>query len=81
MVEHQMCYASLDHSIKRKHKNLRKKKYPASEAGEDQSRSSSVPFDTCIYLNSEQLSVENILSNNTIKDDPVRLFDVNSQYK
>nr|XP_056714600.1 T-cell receptor-associated transmembrane adapter 1 [Euleptes europaea] len=62
-AERQMCYASLDHSVKRKHKNLRKKKYPPLESDEDQlTRSCSMPSDTCIYLNSEQLSIENNIS-------------------
>ncbi|XP_015282826.1 PREDICTED: T-cell receptor-associated transmembrane adapter 1 [Gekko japonicus] len=63
VAERQMCYASLDHSVKRKHKNLRKKKYPPLESEEDQlSRNCSMPSDTCIYLNSEQLSIENKVS-------------------
>ncbi|XP_060091141.1 T-cell receptor-associated transmembrane adapter 1 [Heteronotia binoei] len=62
-AERQMCYASLDHSVKRKHKNLRKKKYPPLESDEDQlTRNCSIPSDTCIYLNSEQLSIENKVS-------------------
>ncbi|XP_054830905.1 T-cell receptor-associated transmembrane adapter 1 [Eublepharis macularius] len=62
-AERQMCYASLDHSVKRKHKKLQKKKYPPLEADEDQlTRSGSMPSDTCIYLNSEQLIMENKVS-------------------
>uniref|UniRef100_A0ACB8FH45 Uncharacterized protein n=2 Tax=Sphaerodactylus townsendi TaxID=933632 RepID=A0ACB8FH45_9SAUR len=62
-AERQMCYASLDHSVKRKPKNLQKKKYPPLESDEDQlTRSCSMPTDTCIYLNSEQLIIENKVS-------------------
>ncbi|XP_061485519.1 T-cell receptor-associated transmembrane adapter 1 [Rhineura floridana] len=74
-AERQMCYASLDHSIKRKHKNLRKKKYPTLEVDEDHlTKSSSMASDTCIYLNSEQLSAENKLSEDATHEDPHRVF-------
>ncbi|XP_053242260.1 T-cell receptor-associated transmembrane adapter 1 [Podarcis raffonei] len=74
-AERQMCYASLDHSVRRKHKNPRKKKYPTLEVDEDQlTRSSNLPSDSCIYLNSEQLNAENKLSEDPTHEDPHRLF-------
>ncbi|XP_053166319.1 T-cell receptor-associated transmembrane adapter 1 isoform X2 [Hemicordylus capensis] len=73
-VERQMCYASLDHSVKRKQKNLRKKKYPTVEVEDQLPRSSSMPFDSCIYLNSEQLNAENKASEDNTHDDPQRPF-------
>lgn len=58
-----MCYASLDHSVRRKHKIQPKKKYPTLEMGENQLTRNNSTL-SCIYLNSEQLSAENKLSEN-----------------
>ncbi|XP_062983693.1 T-cell receptor-associated transmembrane adapter 1 [Elgaria multicarinata webbii] len=80
--ERQMCYASLDHSVKKKHRKLRKKKYPTVEVDEDQlTRRSSMPSDTCIYLNSEQLSAENKLSEDAIQEESFRVFGFVQNYK
>ncbi|XP_042298835.1 T-cell receptor-associated transmembrane adapter 1-like [Sceloporus undulatus] len=74
VVEHQMCYASLDHSVKRKQKR-NKKKYPTLGMDEDHLPGSNpISSDTCIYLNSEQLSAENKLTDNTIHEDPFGVF-------
>uniref|UniRef100_UPI003BB8CF8E T-cell receptor-associated transmembrane adapter 1 isoform X1 n=1 Tax=Pogona vitticeps TaxID=103695 RepID=UPI003BB8CF8E len=73
-AERQMCYASLDHSVKRKNKNLRKKKNPPPEVDDHHTRMSSVPSDTCIYLNSAQLNAENKLSEDATHDDPFSVF-------
>ncbi|XP_042298912.1 T-cell receptor-associated transmembrane adapter 1-like [Sceloporus undulatus] len=74
VVEHQMCYASLDHSVKRKQKR-NKKKYPTLGMDEDHLPGSNpISSDTCIYLNSEQLSAENTLTDNTIHEDPFDVF-------
>ncbi|NXV74797.1 TRAT1 protein, partial [Atlantisia rogersi] len=56
----QMCYASLDHSVKRKCRKPRRKKDPSLE--EDEERSSNptmIASQVSIYLNSEQLAAEN----------------------
>ncbi|KAF7250982.1 T-cell receptor-associated transmembrane adapter 1 [Varanus komodoensis] len=73
-AERQMCYASLDHSIKRKHKNLQKKKYPKVGMDQDQLPRSCIPSDACIYLNSEQLNAENKLPENAPQEDPFEVF-------
>ncbi|XP_066478126.1 T-cell receptor-associated transmembrane adapter 1 [Tiliqua scincoides] len=74
-TERQMCYASLDHSVKRKQKHLRKKKCPTLEVDEDQlTKSNSIPSDSCIYLNSEQLNAENKGSEEATHEDPKRLI-------
>ncbi|XP_032075739.1 T-cell receptor-associated transmembrane adapter 1 isoform X1 [Thamnophis elegans] len=71
-AEPQMCYASLDHSVRRKHKIQPKKKYRTLEMGENQlTRNNSTV--SCIYLNSAQLSAEK-LSENTSKVDSFREF-------
>ncbi|NXJ83003.1 TRAT1 protein, partial [Trogon melanurus] len=72
----QMCYASLDHSIKGKRRKQRKKTDPSLQ--EDKEERSSKPTTAaskaCIYLNSEQLAAENTASVEAIHDDPVRLM-------
>ncbi|NXE45823.1 TRAT1 protein, partial [Casuarius casuarius] len=71
----QMCYASLDHSIKGKHRKPRRKKEPSLE--EDQGRPSKpavTPSKVSIYLNSEQLAAENTSKAEAIHDDPIRLM-------
>ncbi|XP_026519767.1 T-cell receptor-associated transmembrane adapter 1, partial [Notechis scutatus] len=72
-AERQMCYASLDHSVRRKHKMQPKKKYPTLEMGENQLTRKNSTL-SCIYLNSEQLSAENKLSENTSHVDSFREF-------
>lgn len=75
-----MCYASLDHSVRRKHKIQPKKKYPTLEMGENQlTRNNTMP--SCIYLNSEQLSAENKLTENTSHVDSVREFGLKHNAK
>ncbi|NWX00399.1 TRAT1 protein, partial [Caloenas nicobarica] len=72
----QMCYASLDHSVKGKRRKPRRKKGPSSE--EDEEERSSNPTMTAskvsIYLNSEQLAAENTANVEAIHDDPIRLM-------
>ncbi|NXR11145.1 TRAT1 protein, partial [Semnornis frantzii] len=74
----QMCYASLNHSVKGKHRKPRRKQDPSLEEDEEQrpsnpSRLSSKP---CIYLNSKQLAAENTGSVEAIHDDPIRLMSL-----
>uniref|UniRef100_A0A8C3RPT4 T cell receptor associated transmembrane adaptor 1 n=1 Tax=Chelydra serpentina TaxID=8475 RepID=A0A8C3RPT4_CHESE len=75
-VESQMCYASLDHSIKEKHRKPRKKKAPLLEVNEEEmpSKNSTLASQTSIYLNSDQLAAENEPTEEAIHDDPIRLF-------
>ncbi|KAH1186459.1 T-cell receptor-associated transmembrane adapter 1 [Mauremys mutica] len=75
-VESQMCYASLDHSIKEKHRKPRKKKAPSLEVNEEEmpSKNSTLVSQTSIYLNSDQLAAENNPTEEAIHDDPIRLF-------
>ncbi|XP_070607825.1 T-cell receptor-associated transmembrane adapter 1 isoform X2 [Erythrolamprus reginae] len=72
-AERQMCYASLDHSVRRKQKIQPKKKYPTLEMGQNQLTRNNSTL-SCIYLNSEQLSAENKLSENTSQVDSFREF-------
>ncbi|NWT79589.1 TRAT1 protein, partial [Lanius ludovicianus] len=71
----QMCYASLDHSVKGKCRKPRRKKNPSSEE-EEEERSSNpmVASKVSIYLNSEQLAAENTAKAEAIHDDPIRLM-------
>ncbi|XP_040439018.1 T-cell receptor-associated transmembrane adapter 1 [Falco naumanni] len=71
----QMCYASLDHSVKGKHRKPRRSKDPALQ--EDEERSSNPTMTApkvSIYLNSEQLAAENTGNAEAIHDDPIRLM-------
>uniref|UniRef100_A0A8B9IUX4 T cell receptor associated transmembrane adaptor 1 n=1 Tax=Amazona collaria TaxID=241587 RepID=A0A8B9IUX4_9PSIT len=70
----QMCYASLDHSVKGKRRKPRRKTDPSLE--EDEERSSNhtmMASKVSIYLNSEQLAAENTAKVEAIHDDPIRL--------
>ncbi|NWT11541.1 TRAT1 protein, partial [Vireo altiloquus] len=71
----QMCYASLDHSVKGKCRKPRRKKDPSSE-GDEEERSSNpmMASKVSIYLNSEQLAAENTAKEEAIHDDPIRLM-------
>ncbi|NXW75838.1 TRAT1 protein, partial [Hirundo rustica] len=70
----QMCYASLDHSVKGKHRKPRRKKDPSLEEDEEERSSNSmVASKASIYLNSEQLAAENTAKAEAIHDDPNRL--------
>ncbi|NWV60873.1 TRAT1 protein, partial [Malurus elegans] len=71
----QMCYASLDHSVKGKRRKPRRKKDPSLEEDEE-ARSSNpmVASKASIYLNSEQLAAENTAKEEAIHDDPIRLL-------
>ncbi|XP_061844680.1 T-cell receptor-associated transmembrane adapter 1 [Colius striatus] len=74
----QMCYASLDHSVKRKCRKARRKKDPSLEEDEDE-RSSNHTMMTSkvsIYLNSEQLAAENTANIEAVHDDPIRLMSL-----
>ncbi|XP_027739056.1 T-cell receptor-associated transmembrane adapter 1 [Empidonax traillii] len=71
----QMCYASLDHSVKGKRRKPRRKKDPSLE--EEEKRSSNPAMrasEVSIYLNSEQLAAENTAKVEAIHDDPIRLM-------
>ncbi|NWW46922.1 TRAT1 protein, partial [Pedionomus torquatus] len=71
----QMCYASLDHSIKGKRRKPRRKTNP-SLLGDEEDRSSNptkAASKVSIYLNSEQLAAENTAVE-AIHDDPIRLM-------
>ncbi|NXO13975.1 TRAT1 protein, partial [Oriolus oriolus] len=71
----QMCYASLDHSVKRKCRKPRRKKDPSSEEDEEERSSNPmVASKVSIYLNSEQLAAENTAKAEAIHDDPIRLM-------
>ncbi|NXI27886.1 TRAT1 protein, partial [Sterrhoptilus dennistouni] len=71
----QMCYASLDHSVKGKRRKPRKKKDPPLEEDEqERSSNPTVASKVSIYLNSEQLAAENTANAEAIHDDPIRLM-------
>ncbi|NWV88910.1 TRAT1 protein, partial [Machaerirhynchus nigripectus] len=71
----QMCYASLDHSVKGKCRKPRRKKDPSSEEDEEERSSNPmVASKVSIYLNSEQLAAENTANAEAIHDDPIRLM-------
>ncbi|NXS16993.1 TRAT1 protein, partial [Mystacornis crossleyi] len=71
----QMCYASLDHSVKGKCRKPRRKKDPSSEEDEEERSSNPmVASKVSIYLNSEQLAAENTAKAEAIHDDPIRLM-------
>ncbi|XP_009991665.1 PREDICTED: T-cell receptor-associated transmembrane adapter 1 [Chaetura pelagica] len=72
----QMCYASLDHSIKGKHRKPRRKKDPSLENDEAErsSNPSTMASKVCIYLNSEQLAAEDTAHIEAVHDDPIRLM-------
>ncbi|NWZ69999.1 TRAT1 protein, partial [Acrocephalus arundinaceus] len=71
----QMCYASLDHSVKGKCRKPRRKKDPSLEEHEEERSSNPmVASKVSIYLNSEQLAAENTAKVEAIHDDPIRLM-------
>ncbi|NWV24391.1 TRAT1 protein, partial [Origma solitaria] len=70
----QMCYASLDHSVKGKRRKPRRKKDSSFEEDEERSSNSMVASKVSIYLNSEQLAAENTAKAEAIHDDPIRLM-------
>ncbi|NXL44706.1 TRAT1 protein, partial [Podilymbus podiceps] len=72
----QMCYASLDHSIKGKRRKPRRKKDPSLEDDEEErsSNPTMMASKVSIYLNSQQLAAENTASTEAIHDDPIRLM-------
>ncbi|NXC57673.1 TRAT1 protein, partial [Aleadryas rufinucha] len=73
----QMCYASLDHSVKGKCRKPRRKKDPSSEEDEEERSSNPrVASKVSIYLNSEQLAAENTAKVEAIHDDPIRLMSL-----
>ncbi|XP_009975783.1 PREDICTED: T-cell receptor-associated transmembrane adapter 1 [Tauraco erythrolophus] len=67
----QMCYASLDHSVKGKRRKPRRKKDPPLEEDEEErsSNPTKMASKVSIYLNSEQLAAEE-----AVHDDPIRLM-------
>ncbi|XP_009895287.1 T-cell receptor-associated transmembrane adapter 1 [Dryobates pubescens] len=74
----QMCYASLDHSVKGKRRKPRRKQGPSLQ-GDEEERSSNPTMRAskgCIYLNSEQLAAENTGNVEAIHDDPIRLMSL-----
>ncbi|NWV84546.1 TRAT1 protein, partial [Dasyornis broadbenti] len=72
--DNQMCYASLDHSVKGKRRKPRRKKDPSSEEAEERSSNPMVASKVSIYLNSEQLAAEKMAKVEAIHDDPIRLM-------
>ncbi|NXN61312.1 TRAT1 protein, partial [Rynchops niger] len=71
----QMCYASLDHSVKGKRRKPRRKTDPSLQ-GDEEERSSNptaMASKVSIYLNSEQLAAENTAVE-AIHEDPIRLM-------
>ncbi|KAK2517426.1 T-cell receptor-associated transmembrane adapter 1, partial [Columba guinea] len=72
----QMCYASLDHSVKGKRRKPRRKKGPSLEEDEEErsSNPTMMASKVSIYLNSEQLAAENTTNVEAIHDDPMRLM-------
>ncbi|NXE92417.1 TRAT1 protein, partial [Menura novaehollandiae] len=70
----QMCYASLDHSVKGKRRNPRRKNEPSLKEDEERSSNPMVASKVSIYLNSEQLAAENTEKVEAIHDDPIRLM-------
>ncbi|NXJ44579.1 TRAT1 protein, partial [Spizaetus tyrannus] len=72
----QMCYASLDHSVKGKRRKPRRKTGPSLEKDEEErsSNPTTVASKVSIYLNSEQLAAENTANIEAIHDDPIRLM-------
>uniref|UniRef100_A0A8D0KV47 Uncharacterized protein n=1 Tax=Strix occidentalis caurina TaxID=311401 RepID=A0A8D0KV47_STROC len=72
----QMCYASLDHSVKGKRRKPRRKKNPSlQEDGEERSSTTTtMASKVSIYLNSEQLAAENTANVEAVHDDPIRLM-------
>uniref|UniRef100_U3J2B6 T cell receptor associated transmembrane adaptor 1 n=1 Tax=Anas platyrhynchos platyrhynchos TaxID=8840 RepID=U3J2B6_ANAPP len=72
--DHQMCYASLDHSVKGKRRKPRRKKDPSVEDEERSSKPTIITSKVSIYLNSDQLAAENTVNVEAIHDDPIRLM-------
>lgn len=72
--DHQMCYASLDHSVKGKRRKPRRKKDPSAEDEERSSKPTIITSKVSIYLNSDQLAAENTVNIEAIHDDPIRLM-------
>ncbi|NXJ92927.1 TRAT1 protein, partial [Corythaixoides concolor] len=72
----QMCYASLDHSVKGKRRKPRRKKDPPLEKDEEErsSNPTMMASKVSIYLNSEQLAAENTPDVEAVHDDPIRLM-------
>ncbi|NXU80525.1 TRAT1 protein, partial [Oreotrochilus melanogaster] len=72
----QMCYASLDHSVKRKHRKPRRNKDPSLEKHKAQRSSNPgvMSSEVTIYLNSEQLAAEDTGNIEAVHDDPIRLM-------
>ncbi|NXV96319.1 TRAT1 protein, partial [Calonectris borealis] len=72
----QMCYASLDHSVKGKRRKPRRKKDPSLEEDEEErsSNPTMMASKVSIYLNSEQLAAENTANIEAVHDDPIRLM-------
>ncbi|NXN71026.1 TRAT1 protein, partial [Himantopus himantopus] len=72
----QMCYASLDHSVKGKRRKPRRKADPSIEENEEErsSNPTTMASKVSIYLNSEQLAAENTANVEAIHDDPIRLM-------
>ncbi|NXF04062.1 TRAT1 protein, partial [Smithornis capensis] len=70
----QMCYASLDHSVKGKRRKPRRKQNPSLEE-ERPHNPTMMASKVSIYLNSEQLAAaENTAKVEAIHDDPIRLM-------
>ncbi|XP_026711110.1 T-cell receptor-associated transmembrane adapter 1 [Athene cunicularia] len=72
----QMCYASLDHSVKGKRRKPRRNKNPSLQEDREErsSTTATMASKVSIYLNSEQLAAENTEHVEAIHDDPIRLM-------
>ncbi|NXA80768.1 TRAT1 protein, partial [Thryothorus ludovicianus] len=70
----QMCYASLDHSVKGKCRKPRRKIDPSLDDEEERSSNPMVDSKVSIYLNSEQLAAKTTAKVEAIHDDPIRLM-------
>ncbi|NXW54274.1 TRAT1 protein, partial [Eurystomus gularis] len=69
----QMCYASLNHSVKGKHRKPRRKTDPSLQEQRSANHTMTASK-VSIYLNSEQLAAENTANVEAIHDDPIRLM-------
>uniref|UniRef100_A0A663NDS2 T cell receptor associated transmembrane adaptor 1 n=1 Tax=Athene cunicularia TaxID=194338 RepID=A0A663NDS2_ATHCN len=76
MSASQMCYASLDHSVKGKRRKPRRNKNPSLQEDREErsSTTATMASKVSIYLNSEQLAAENTEHVEAIHDDPIRLM-------
>ncbi|NXC98696.1 TRAT1 protein, partial [Certhia familiaris] len=70
----QMCYASLNHSVKGKYRKPRRNKDPSLDKDEERPSNPVGASKVSIYLNSEQLAAKTTANVEAIHDDPIRLM-------